>query len=226
MASESHQADFPEPGSGLADFLKSLTADGRALVSARPLGPDSGEALALLVERDQVARQELAMDPPPFSALTALWAARLLYRFCQFTVCRDVSAEQIAAEVRVPVPEPRSPAVDWSADLTLRHLPKLFQLARHFSPADPLVEHLKALAAAWPLSSVGLPGVEPASLESFVSHRALRRLYADRIVAADDRGRLGHPAVDDLLRADVGIHRDLAPGIAERLFAHPAAGAS
>jgi hypothetical protein len=141
-------------------------------------------------------------------------------------------------------------------DLTLRHLPKLFQWARHLSNADPLVEQIKKIAVAWPLSSAGTPGLAtPESregfgarekiassplpsppregrektqwpnlsaalkLDSFLGDPALRRLYADRVLACGDTSRLGDARLDDLLRGDLGIHRDLAPEIAGKLLA-------
>src|SRR5207244_12353786 len=93
-----------------------------------------------------------------------------------------------------------------------------FELSRHLSNADPLVDQMKSIAAAWPLSSVGIPGLENLRLDSFICYPALRRLYADRMTAATDTSRLGDPRVDDLLRSDLGMHRDLAPLIAGKLF--------
>ena len=202
----------------LALFLKSLAEDGRAVVSSAALVNETTEALSVLRQMDEYARQELALDAPPFSANAALWAAQLFYQLCKFTVCRDIGEEQIAKACSIPCPEPRGPEVDWSADLSLRHLPKLFDLARHLSNADPLVLQMKKIASAWPLSSVGLPGLDSLQLDSFIGHPALRRLYADRIIAASDTARLGDSRVDDLLRADFGIHHQLAPALAGKLF--------
>jgi len=53
---------------------------------------------------------------------------------------------------------------------------------------------------------------------TFIEDAGLRRLYADRIVAAGDVSRLGDARVDEVLRADLGMHRDLAPAIASKLF--------
>jgi hypothetical protein len=211
-----HSADTNEV-SDLATFLKALAEEGRAMISGGSLSGESQDALMVLQQLDQFAREELGGDAPQFSAESALWAARLCYQLCQFTVCRDLGEEKILAACGVRCPEPRGPETDWSADLTLRHLPRLFELARHLSNADPLVQQLKKLAAQWPLSSVGLTGLEQLHLDSFMGHPALRRLYADRIVATGDTSRLGDPRVDDLLRADLGIHHDLAPAIARKL---------
>jgi len=204
--------------SDLALFLKALAEDGRAIVASSPLADETTEALAMLRQMDDYARQELALDAPVFSPPAALWAARLLYQLCRFTVCRDIGEEQIVAACCVPCTEPRGPEADWSADLTLRHLPRLFGFARHLSHADPLVQQIKRIAAAWPLSSVGVPGLSDLNLDSFIHHSALRRLFADRILAAGDTTRLGDARVDEFLRADLGLHHELAPAMAIRLF--------
>ena len=204
--------------SDLALCLLSLSNDGRVMVSASSSSKDDTDAVQLLEHVDAHARTEQGLSLPLFSANAALWAARLFHQLCRFVVCREIVDSQIKAACGIECAEPRNPRTDWSADLTLRHLPKLFHLARHLSNADPLVDQMKQLAKTWPLSSVGIPGLEKVEVETFVDDPALRRLYADRIITAADTSRLGHPQVDDLLRADLGVHRDLAPHIADKLF--------
>ena len=203
---------------GLGDFIKSLAEEGCAVVGSSPLEERDDSAPSALSQLDECARAELGLTAPEFSPSAALWAARLFYHLCQFTVCRDLGEDAVTAACTVPCPEPRSPSTDWSADLTLRHLPRIFQLARHLSSADPLIQRIKEIAAAWPLSSVGIPELEKLNVDSFVVHDALRRLYADRIIEHTDTSRLGDARVDDALRADLGLHRDLAPALAEKLF--------
>ena len=215
---ETSGAIVPDKADALALFLKTLAEEGRAVVSHEPLANESTDALMVLRQYDNLARNELALDAPAFSTEAALWAARLVYHLCQFTVCRDIGEERIKEIYSLSCPTPRGSETDWSADLTLRHLPKLFQLARHLSHGDPLVEQMKQIATAWPLSSVGITGLVNFQLDSFISHPTLRRVYADRILAAGDGTRLGDPRVDDLLRADLGIHHELAPAIAAKLF--------
>jgi hypothetical protein len=199
-------------------FLKSLIEEGRAVVGSGSPAEDSANGLAALTQLNELAGVELGLAPPPFSSVAALWAARLIYHLCQFTVCRDISPEQINSVCGVPCPETRGPETDWSADLTLRHLPKIFQLACHLSQADPLIQNLKQIATDWPLSSVGIPGLEISQIESFFEHPTLRRLYADRIIAAEDTSRLNDPRVAAILRADLGIHHELAPALAPKLY--------
>jgi hypothetical protein len=208
---------LPEAGPSLASFVHALTNDGRIVVSSEPIAADES-ALSELVELNQRAQSELAGDAPGFSSETALWAANLLYQICQFVVCRDIGEGQIAAAFANECPTARGPETDWSADLLFRHLPALLRLAQQLSNGDPLVQELKKVAAAWPLSSVGVPDLADLNLDTFIHQPALARLYADRIVADGDTSRLGDSRVDDLLRADLGVHRELAPEIAKKLF--------
>jgi MoxR-vWA-beta-propeller ternary system domain bpX4 len=207
-----------EAGPSIASFVHALANDGRIVVSSEPIAAPDEAALSELVELNQRAQAELAGEPPGFSCEAALWAANLLYQICQFVVCRDIGEGQIATAFASECPVPRGPETDWSTDLLLRHLPAMIRLAQQLSNGDPLVQELKKVAAAWPLSSVSISELMDLNLDTFIGQPALARLYADRIVAAGDTSRLGDPRVDDLLRADVGVHRELAPEIAKRLF--------
>jgi|SRR4051812_34423668 hypothetical protein len=211
-------ADFPLPACALTLFLKGLLEHGQALVSAMPLAENAAEAEAALREINQCAREELALDAPPFVSDAAIWGARLTYHLAQFTVCRDIGQEQIDATCNIPCPAPKSAGTIWSVDLTLRHLPRIFQLARHLSGGDPLVTQMARIAREWPLSSVGVAGVADADITLIIEYPALARLYADRIFAENDATRLGHVMLDDALRRDIGIHRGLAPSLAQKLF--------
>lgn len=204
--------------SPLALCLAELSHDGRAVVSLDHSAIDDADALPILEALHVSTRDEIAIDVPKFSPAVALWAARLFYQLCRFVVCRDIGQVEIKEVCEVRCPVERGPESDWSADLTLRHLPRVFQLARHLGNGDPLVEEIKKIATAWPLSSVGITGLEQPSLDSFVHHPALCRLYADRILAAEDVSRLGDPRIDDLLRSDIGIYHDLSPSLANKLF--------
>jgi MoxR-vWA-beta-propeller ternary system protein len=204
--------------SDVALLVRSLADDGRAVVSLQPSQVADTDTAPLLRQLDTLAREELALDLPDFSPDVALWAARLFYQLSRFVVCRDISEEQIKATCDARCPKSRGPETDWSADLTLRHLPNLFRLARHLSNADPLVGEMKKIAANWPLSSVGIDGLDALNIDSFVNHPGLRRLYADRIISAGDTSRLGDSRLGNLLRADLGVYRELAPAIAAKIF--------
>ena len=215
---QSREEQPAQSWSDLALLVQSLVNDGRAAVSLHPSNIDDADAVPLLRQLDGLARDELALDLPVFSPGVALWAARLFCSLSRFVVCRDIPAEQIKSTCNVACAGPRGPQTDWSADLTLRHLPNLFRLARHLSNADPLVEEMKKIAANWPLSSVGIDGLEKLNIDSFVDHPGLRRLYADRIIFTGDTSRLGDSRLGNLLRADFGVHHELAPAIAAKIF--------
>ncbi len=205
--------------SQLALCLQSLLKDGRVTIWARAPQREDSDAMPLLRELDCVAREELALTLPDFSPEAALWGARLCYQLCRFVVCREIDENEIRATCAAKCPHRREAETDWSVDLTLRQLPRIFQLARHLSNGDPLLVAIRTVAAVWPLSSVGIPEVKDFSLKSFIRHPGLRRLYCDRIIAAADVSRLGDPGLDDVLRADLGLHHDLAPVLASKLFA-------
>src|SRR5262245_41790960 len=150
-----HRGDQPSNSpSDLALFIQSLANEGRGVVSAQLSDIDDADAMPTLQSLDGFARDELGLDLPGFSPEAALWAARLVHQLCRFVVCRDIPEEQIAAICSAACPAARGPETDWSADLTLRHLPNLYRFARHLSNADPLIEQMKKIAANWPLSSV------------------------------------------------------------------------
>jgi hypothetical protein len=111
----------------------------------------------------------------------------------------------------VPCPGNPSPSVCYSADLSLRHLPDLLSLARGIAADDPLVGGMTSLARAWPLSSVGVPGIEGVDASPFLPHPALRQLYVDRIIDRADGSRLADPAVREAVREAVGDFLNLAP---------------
>jgi hypothetical protein len=212
-------AGEPTEACELTLFLHGLAENGHAMVSATPLSENTTRATSTLREMDQRAREELGIDAPPFVPEAALWAAHLTYHLAQFTVCRDIGQEQIDAICNRPPPFAKTPDTIWSVDLTLHHLPRLFRLARHLSGGDPLVQHMERIASEWPLSSVGMSPLKDPDLSAINAHPALVRLYADRIFAERDISRLGNPIIDDWLRRDLGMHRELAPTLAQRLFA-------
>lgn len=203
--------------SELAEFLGLLLEDGRAAVRPGPVPLVDFAAENKLLELDRVARAELAGEGPEFHPSVAGWALGLFYQSCQFVVIRELGEPEIVAALQIPCPKPRSPGVDWSADLTFRHLPELFHMARHLNRADPLLRELRTLGTLWPLSSVGMPDLGPLDVNSFVSQASLKQLYVDRILRSEDYSRLGHSEVDSSLRTALGGRPDLAPEFARRL---------
>ena len=196
-------------------FVQSLLETGRVKV---PLEADGPEGLEQAVaELDQAARAELAGEPPALSVAAAAWALKLTYRAAQALVFREIAAAAVQQALAQPCPQPRSPSVEFSADLSLRYLSDLLSLARGVAPDDPLVTGLARLAREWPLSSVGAAGLAEVDPPRFMDHPGLRQLYVDRIIERGDAARLEHPDVHAAVRESVGAYPELAPKLAGAL---------
>jgi hypothetical protein len=201
----------------VAQFLSDLFETGRVSVSIdlpSELEPDVDE---VLLSAEKVAVGSLAGESPGFDPGCARWAAQTLYRACHFLVCRDVNAETFQAFFKQACPQPHSPQTDYSADLVFRYLPDLVGMSRALATGDPLLQELLKLGKDWPLSSVGISGIENVDLKGFIEHPALRQLYVDRIVARADTSRLGDPQVDFAVKEALGDYPDLSAPIANHL---------
>lgn len=193
-------------------FVKELTASGHVRVDSRLEAPHDLDAA--VAELDRLARVQLADGAPAVHLPTARWALLMVYRACQALVYRDIDANAVRDVFSHACPVRPSPEVCYSVDLSLRYLPDLLRLARGIAQQDPLVEGLNALAAAWPLSSVGVAGLPELDEKPFIGHPGLLRLYADRIIERKDASRLKHPLVRDAVREALGAFDELSPQIA------------
>lgn len=170
-------------------FVDALINTGRVTVDPEARGLEGvKQATEVLFS---IARVELASTSPALCEGVAEWALVLLYRGCQALVYRELDAQDVRHALAEPCPRPPSPDVCFSADLAFRFLPDLISLARGIAENDPLVVGLRAVAARWPLSSVGVTGLpEVDGPAPFIEHPGLRRLYVDRIIERNDVSRL------------------------------------
>jgi hypothetical protein len=205
----------------LVSFVEECFRGPRARVAPPPApeGEDLPAARLKLQALEAEARLDAPLDPPPYDEGSALDAALLLYRAAQALVFRALSAAEVEAALRPPAPRPGvSPeSRAWSADVPLRALADLHALARAASPEDPLTGALGRLAAAFPLSGVGVEGApapEPAALDAILAHPSLARAYRDRVIARGDRARLADARVRALVLEALGDHAGLAPALA------------
>src|SRR5437867_7327358 len=145
----------------LRSFLNDLREDGRVKVAppGAPAEADRAAGEETLRDIDRQVRLEMAFEAPPYRCGPALWAATKLYRVCQLFVFPNTSPDAIRESLGDPCPEPISPAVVYSVDLTFRFLPDVVTLVRAAADRDALIRELMALAMAWPLSSVRIQGV-------------------------------------------------------------------
>lgn len=202
-------------------------AEGVAVVDAAPPIPwADAETVAVLRERDAVARAEAPGVVPAFSEEAAAWSAEQLYLVGRFLACRDLPEAELEAVLSAPEPFGHTPSTEWTVDLLLSRLPELVRLARQLASGDPLCRHLLRLAARWPLSSIGLSGVGSIAPERLPTDPSLRRLYVDRVLATGDVTRLGPEWVAQGVRAALGLHPGLHPVLASRVGAVAPGGTS
>lgn len=177
---------------------------------------DMQAALGELVQLEQEYRLELPGQPPVLEGETAeaaAWALVSLYLACSLAVYRDFGEDQIAKLLGKPEPDAKLAATHYGVDLTFRFLPEVLKLAKGAAADDPLVKWLHGWAGNWPLSSVGITGVEvdPSSL---CQSPCLLGLYVDRILATSDESRLDDPVVREAVAAAIGDYGELSPKLA------------
>ncbi|MDB5389901.1 MAG: hypothetical protein JWM11_5547 [Planctomycetaceae bacterium] len=199
---------------------------GTELVLSSPLGPTSdqvAESLRFLKSVEIEYRAGLPEGVPTANLPAAEWALVTLYRVSQFLVFRELPEEMLRTELARPCPEQKSAAVCYGVDLSFRFLPELVRLTRAVNSQDPLLEFLKAWAAEWPLSSVGVSDVDFASIgsesiEPILENAALRMMYIDRILTTHDASRLTNPQVAEAVRTALGDFRELSPLIYDLVY--------
>ena len=196
-------------------FLNALLDQGLALVSLGDATPASLQEMEpVFLEMDGRRRLQLPHEAPTLDMPAAAWAAGIAYEAARLLVARDVDEAGVAEAFAEAFPYLRHPGSDYSVDLVLCHLPDLHRLAVRLSPGDPLVGQFLRLGETWPLSSVGMDGVKPGPLASFIDHPSLRQLYVDRILETKDFSRLDDPRVQAAVQEALGAYPELCEGAA------------
>ncbi len=198
-----------------ASVLHSLLNEGRMQLRG-PECPDDEDrraAESVLAEFEQRYRLDCPGQPPELRMAAAVWAAEMFYGAVVALTFREIDEAGVDEILSRPFPGPRNTSAHYSVDLTFRLLPELHLRAKSASGSDPLLKHLEQWAKEWPLSSVGIPGIVPESLDEILDHDSLRSIYIDRIIAKQDVSRLDPPEVQDAAGAAYGMHHHLAPEI-------------
>ena len=152
--------------------------------------------------------QEMPATVPDFDLTAACWAAGYLYRAVQFILLRELD-ETIMQEYLLPYEGEHSPAAVYSADLTLRYLPDLFNLAKGLSPHDPLVKQMQETATAWAFSAAAIPLETNPDITVIMSHPSLKQAYIDRIISAKDLRKCRRPECYPLVQEALGSYSDV-----------------
>lgn len=207
----------------LRTFLGQLFDHGRVEVSPPHLPFDPEDLLLAekcLLQQDQLLRSNAPDGVPPLALATAMWGAKTLYRLCQLIAYRALDEAAISELLSAPCP---STEIDrhWSVDLTFWFLPDVLRHATAASSEDPLVRHIRALAAQWPLSTVGMQVTNLQHEAEIVASPGLLLLYVDRILAKTDLTRLTHPDVQAAAKQAIGLHTNLWPDIVKHLEPFP-----
>ncbi|WP_144973081.1 hypothetical protein [Bremerella volcania] len=198
--------------------METLLGEGRASVPA--LGPipvrQKAAAVETLARYERLWRRECPSPIPDYHPDAANWAAEQFCLACQFAIFRDVDEQTMRAALTTSLESDDGPDVHYSVDLVFRFLPDLVKFVHAASSDDPLESILRGWALRWPLSSVGLPGIEVAEIDHGVFYQSsgLMSLYVDRIVTCADRSRLIDDVVREHVLAAVGMYPDLAPHLA------------
>lgn len=192
----------------LTEFISSLINKGDVTVAPAivPFDPEDLRVAAIhLKQYYDDDSTEMPGQTPPYDPAAALWAAIYLYRAIQFIQIRRLGEAEIKLHL-LPFSGTQTPSAIYSADLILRYMPGLFQLAKGLSPEDPLVKELVIIAAQWPFSLAGNKNFVPDDLTLILQHPSLKTAYIDRIIHARDIRKCTHPACLPLVQEALGTH--------------------
>ena len=189
----------------LSLFIQALLQDGRIETDGqfKPVTEEDREIAGdMLEEFYQKDLLHLPDGMPAYNREAACWAATYLYNAIKLAVNRDAEEDQMK-ESLVPFSGTKDASAIYSADLTLRQLPAILQLAKGLAPADILVQYLQQTAADWPFSSTGT-GIAATDENIIISHPALGLAYTDRILDTRDLLRMQSPGTAALVQAHTG----------------------
>jgi len=200
--------------SSLATFLKGLFLNGSPVVDPGPAVPSPcPDCESLLLEAYQRDSWGFPGIQPPFRVEPAQQVSVWFYTAAMIYADRSMPPD-LSTQLLKPVRfEEADASAHYSADIVLRHLPALHELAVGLADGDPVLVSLREMAWNWPLSSVGIRkhGETGApDLAAIRSHPALWRLFLDRIVSEADRSLLDDESVRSGSRNSLGLHPELA----------------
>lgn len=148
--------------SKFANFLEALFDTGQLRLAA-PAPFENRDLLAatsVLEQFEARYRDHVPHDPPSLNVRAAVHAAMLFYRAAQFSIYREIPAQEVVSEFEEVDRYYEYPELDasdhYSVDLVFRCLPELWHLSNSINHEDPTSLAIKNWALKWPLSSVGI----------------------------------------------------------------------
>lgn len=220
------------PPGTLLQFLQELRSTGMPVIRLSGQGSWRGvlpkveaeaaydhQFTSLLASWHAEAAEDLGGPALTFDEAAALHGATLLFRAAWCYLHRDSTAAEVTQLLHLPTTGPLDAAAQFSADLTLQHLPSLHRMAQALAPGDSLLPALQQLAQTFPLASPGLlfpdknlPAPESGTWNILRSHPGLWQLFLDRVLQRQDRLWQAHPDVLPAVHHALGAHaKALAP---------------
>ncbi len=192
----------------LSNFIQQLLSQGTVSVQSGIIAFEPADETATIKILQHYYSEDILEMPetaPAFNEAAALWAAKYFYTAVQLTVLRD-EGETVVNEKLQPFTEAITADVIYSADLILRYLPALLQLAKGLSPADILVKVLEQTAGEWPFCSAGIETATVKNEDIIFTHPSLAITYTDRLIAAKDIKRISGKELQEHILSAAGLH--------------------
>lgn len=205
--------------SPFTEFLESLFDNGRVkVITPEEIQTDDRNAAEkLLLQSEAIWRLDQPMGLPEFNVSAGMWSAELLFRSAQFQVFRDVNPEAIQSAFKLAGPDVESPSSHYSVDLCFRYLGDVLRMSNLASSDDPLNDEISQLLSHWPLSAIGVKGVEPPVRGAAFKHQGLWRMFIDRVIAKGDARLMADPQIQQSIEVAVGAFPELVPACQKQI---------
>jgi MoxR-vWA-beta-propeller ternary system domain bpX4 len=144
---------------------------------------------------------------PAFDAAAAVWAAQTVYIAAQLLLYRKDKEADIPA--MLPAYEGvLTPGSILSADICLRFLPEIQQMAKNIDADDVLITLLATHMQQWHYSAIGhLQETEGLNFAFIDTDICLQQLYTDRVIARKDKKMANTAEIAPLVKAALGNHQ-------------------
>jgi hypothetical protein len=155
-----------------ASFLAHIHSSGRLAVG-REFGLSTDGLVAALQQLDEIVRIDGPSDLPELDLDAAVWGVARLHAACVLLAHRDHGVEVIEQQMLAACPSAWSaPATHYSVDLSLRHLPDVWRLARVLGCHNLA---MSILSQSWPTRACGAcMSIASCAVKTRNAHKILR----------------------------------------------------